>query len=112
MPSELAQVIINALALPEVAAIRDRLNPEFAIFGHYSEGIESEKEIALSGVADAVAFAADGKIEVVVDWKSDVSPTVSQRAKYRAQVTDCIRVCGGSKGMVVYLTLGEVENVA
>ena len=68
-------------------------------------------EIALSGIADALARTADGKIEVIVDWKSDVSPTSSVQEKYRAQVRDYVTASGAERGLIVYMTPGNVEHV-
>ena len=112
VPNELAQVVANTLALPEVSALRDRLRAEFTVFGHHVDAAEPQNETALSGVTDAVALAPDGKIEVVVDWKSDVSPTNALREKYRAQVRDYLDASGAARGLVVYMTLGQVEEIA
>ncbi len=54
----------------------------------------------------------DGRIEVVVDWKSDVSPTNPLRAKYRTQVRDYLDASGATRGFVVYMTLGQVEEIS
>jgi len=32
----------------------------------------NDGEIIVSGIADAVAYHAEGRIEIIVDWKSDV----------------------------------------
>ena len=71
-PAELAATVLRTLALPEIAGIRPRLVPELAV--HASFAVEGEEQV-VSGIADAVALAPDGNIEVVVDWKSDVAPT-------------------------------------
>ena len=111
VPNELAQVAVNTFSLPEVSALRDRLRAEFTVFGHHTDAAEPMNEIALSGVADAVAVAPDGKIEVVVDWKSDVSLKNTLREKYRTQVREYLDASGGTRGLVVYMTLGQVEEV-
>ena len=69
------------------------------------------RDVILSGITDAVALAPDGKIEVVVDWKSDVSPTNALREKYRTQVRDYLDASGATRGLLVYMTLGQVEEV-
>jgi exodeoxyribonuclease-5 len=112
VPNELAQVITNTLALPEVAALRDRLRAEFTVFGHRPDAAEPLAEIALSGITDAVALAPDGRIEVVVDWKSDVSPTNVLRENYRTQVRDYLDASGATRGLVVYMTLGQVDKIS
>jgi exodeoxyribonuclease-5 len=111
VPNELAQVVVNTLALPEVSALRDRLRAEFTVFEHYTDAAEPQNEIALSGVTDAVALAPDGKIEVVVDWKSDVSPTNALRERYRTQVRDYLNASGAPRGLIIYITVGQVEEV-
>lgn len=63
-------------------------------------------------ITDAVALAPDGKIEVVVDWKSDVSPTNTLRENYRTQVRDYLDASGATRGLVVYMTLGQVEKIS
>ena len=55
---------------------------------------------------------ATGKVEVVVDWKSDVNPTNTLREKYRTQVRDYLDASGASRGLVVYMTLGQVEEIS
>ncbi len=102
----------NTLALPEVSALRDRLRAEFTVFGHHADAAEPQTEIALSGITDAVALAPDGRIEVVVDWKSDVSPTNALRENYRTQVRDYLEASGATRGLVVYMTLGQVEQIS
>ena len=112
VPNELAQVVTNTLTLPAVSALRDRLRAEFTVFGHHADAAELQKEIALSGITDAVALAPDGEIEVVVDWKSDVSPTNALREKYRTQVRDYLDASSATRGLVVYMTLGQVEEIS
>ena len=112
VPNELAQVVVNTFALPEVSALRDRLRPEFTVFEHHMDAAEPQNEIALSGVTDAVALAPDGRIEVVVDWKSDVSPANGLREKYRSQVRDYLDASGATRGLVVYITLGQVDEIS
>ena len=110
-PDELASVILRTLALPDIAALRDRLSPEFSVYGHALVPDDPQTEVALSGIADALALSADGKIEVIVDWKSDVSPTNSVREKYRAQVRDYVTASGAERGLIAYMTPGNVEQV-
>lgn len=112
VPNELAQVVVNTFALPEVSALRDRLRAEFTVLGHQADAEEPTNEIALSGVTDAVGLDLDGKIEVVVDWKSDVSPTNALREKYRTQVRDYLHASGATRGLVIYMTLGQVEEIS
>ncbi len=63
-------------------------------------------------IVDALALDPDGKIERVVDWKSDVSPTNAMREKYRVQVRDYLKASGATRGLVVYMTLGLVDQIS
>ena len=44
-------------------------------------------EEAAAGIVDAIAFDADGKPEVVIDWKSDVDPAPETIEHYRPKFT-------------------------
>lgn len=112
VPNELAKVVVNTCAQPEVSALRDQLRAEFPVFGHQVDASAPNIETALSGVADALVLGPDGNIQVVVDWKSDVSPTNSLRAKYRSQVRDYLDASGATRGLLVYMTLGQVEEIS
>ena len=74
--------------------------------------IDGSGAVLAAGIADAVAVAETGRVEVVVDWKSDVDPGAAQRARYRAQVRDYLRATGARTGLIVYLTSGRVDRVA
>lgn len=112
VPSELANSVVKTLALPAISALADRLRPEFAVYGFQTDSSDAQNEVALSGVADAVALGPDGRIEVVVDWKSDISPDAATREKYRSQVRDYLEASGAARGLVVYMTLGQVDEVS
>jgi exodeoxyribonuclease-5 len=111
-PAELAAASLRGLALPEVAALRPRLVPELPVYGHATDPDEPRAAIATAGIADAVALDATGRIDCVIDWKSDQAPTKAQRDDYRRQLQDYLRLTGASEGMLVYVTLGRVERVA
>ena len=40
----------------------------------------------MSGIADAVAYDTEGRIEVIVDWKSDVDIDAERLKSYRGQL--------------------------
>ena len=105
---EAAATILRALSLPEVRAVRARLLPECAVAA--SMEADGTEEVTL-GIADAVAFGADGAPELVVDWKSDVDPAPAIVSHYRAQVRTYLRALGAAKGLIVFLTSGRVERV-
>ena len=99
-PAELAATALRTLHLPAIAALRQALVPELAIWS--SAGSE-----LLAGRADAVAYEGDLPA-VVLDWKSDVSPTAQDRAHHHAQLREYMTAIGASRGAVVYMSLGEI----
>jgi len=107
--AELAGTVLRTLALPDVAVLRPRLVPELPVFG--SEERDGE-EILLSGQADAVAFDETGAIDVVVDWKSDVAPEPSSISHYRQQIGDYRKQTKARRALLVFMTTGQVIDVA
>ena len=107
-PAELAATVLRTLALPEIVDLRPRLVPELAV--HASFAVEGEEQV-VSGIADAVALAPDGNIEVVVDWKSDVAPAAQTVDDYRSQVRAYIRATGAARGLIVLMTSATVLKV-
>ena len=65
-----------------------------------------------TGIADAVASDERGRVEVVIDWKSDVDPAPGQIDVYRGQVRDYIAATGAQLGLVVFLTSNQVERIS
>jgi ATP-dependent exoDNAse (exonuclease V) beta subunit len=107
-PAELAATVLRALALPEIAVLRPRLIPEFAVHASF---VGEDEEQVVSGIADAVACPASGNIEVVVDWKSDVVPAAETVEGYRSQVRAYLQATGASRGLIVLMTPGIVLEV-
>ena len=107
-PAELADCTLRALTLPEIAALKPRLVPEFPVYGSTKTG---DCEEALAGIADAIAFAADGTPEAVVDWKSDVAPTPETIKHYQDQVRAYLEVTGAERGLIVLATTGKILTV-
>ena len=109
-PAELAGCVLRALSLPEVAALslRPSLVPEFTV---YASSVAELHEEAAAGIVDAIAFGADGKPEVVIDWKSDVDPTPETVEHYRAQVHAYLEMTGAERGLVVFMTSGIANLV-
>ena len=91
---------MRALALPEIAALRPYLVPEMAVWA-------AREAYLVAGRADALAIR-EGRIEVAIDWKSDVNPTPNIRAAYGGQLRDYLEATGARRGAIVFLTLGEV----
>ena len=107
-PDELAGCVLRTLSLPEVAALRPGLMPEFPAYG----SIETDtQEDATAGIADAIAFASDGTPQVVIDWKSDVDLAAETLEHYRAQVRAYLEMTGAESGLIVALTSGTVISV-
>ena len=107
-PVELAGCVLRALALPEVAALRPGLVPEFPVYA--STEADSHEEAA-AGIVDAIVFDADGAPQVVIDWKSDVDPSPETLAHYRAQVRAYLDATGANCGLVVYMTPGILQVI-
>ena len=105
---ELAETVLRALALPEVVVLRPRLVPEVAI--HASAG--SDRNLALiAGVADAVVLDESGRIELVLDWKSDVRPTPGTVDSYCRQMHDYLRATGARTALLVFLSAPTVHRI-
>jgi hypothetical protein len=108
VPAELAACVLRALALPEIVALRPGLRPEFPVYASTST---EEQEEATTGIADAIAFGADGAPEVIVDWKSDVAPAPETLEHYRAQVLSYLDMTRAERGIIVLATSGTVIPV-
>ena len=108
-PVELAGCVLRALSLPEVAALRPGLVPEFPV---YASTATDTHEEAMAGIVDAIAFDADGKPDVVIDWKSDVNPAPETLEHYRAQVRAYLDMTGAERGLIVAVTTGAVHSVS
>ena len=65
-------------------------------------------EILISGIADAVAADASGRIEVVIDWKSDVVMNGDKLDAYRGQLDGYRKNTGAVRALLVLMTTGKV----
>lgn len=106
--TEMAATIERTLQLPAIAELRPRLLPEFRV---YAGTIEHRVASLTAGIADAVAVDETGRIDVVVDWKSDVKPGNEQVELYRGQILDYVRATGAPRGLLVFVSSGRVEEV-
>jgi ATP-dependent exoDNAse (exonuclease V) beta subunit len=104
-PQELARTIVRTLSIPEIAGLRPRLLPEHTIYGSQTN---DDGEIIVSGIADAVAYDAEGRIEIIVDWKSDVEIDAERLNSYRGQLDAYRRQTGARHSLLVLMTLGTV----
>ena len=107
-PAELAGCAVRALSLPQVAAVRPGLVPEFPVYGSTATDIHEE---ASAGIVDAIAFDTDGNPDVVIDWKSDVDPSLETLKHYRAQVRAYLDMTGADLGLIVAVTTGAIMEV-
>lgn len=98
----------RTLRLPEIAEVRDRLIPELPVAAR--EIVDGE-EIAITGIIDALCFDENGRPELVIDWKSDVAPKAEAVQHYRAQVKQYLSATSCPKGMIVFVTTGELLTV-
>jgi hypothetical protein len=99
-PAEMAETASRALALPEIAALKPYLVPELAVWA-------ARDAYFVAGRADALAIVGN-KIDVAIDWKSDVNPTASTRTAYAGQLRDYLETTGAARGALVFMSLGEV----
>jgi ATP-dependent exoDNAse (exonuclease V) beta subunit len=105
---ELAATVLRALAIREIAACRSRLVPELTVF---STQADDDRLTYVGGVADAVAYLPLGIIELVIDWKTDVSPSAQQIELYREQMRDYLAATGAPEGLLVFVTTGQLVRV-
>ena len=110
-PEALAELVRRALGLSAVAALRPRLLPEVPIYARLRTDGSDGTQALISGVADALALDEDGAIEAVVDWKSDIAPDQRARRHYREQVRTYLDASGAKRGLIVYVSLAEVDEI-
>lgn len=103
-PVEMATTALRTLALPELAPVISRLVPEMPLWA-------ASPPRFLAGRADAVVVEAD-RVELVVDWKSDVNPDAAAQGAHAAQLRDYLEVTGAERGAVVYMSSGHVSWIA
>ncbi|MDW9414215.1 AAA family ATPase [Sinorhizobium meliloti] len=108
-PIEIGGCINRTLTLPEIAALRPTLQPEFPV---YASVLAEGEESATVGIVDAIALGLDGSPQVVVDWKSDVDPAPETIEHYRAQVRSYLDMTGAARGLIVLVTSGELIPVS
>jgi ATP-dependent exoDNAse (exonuclease V) beta subunit len=107
-PHELADTVLRTISIPEIATLRPRLLPEHTVFG---SRIDGANETLVSGIADAVARNTEGKIDVVIDWKSDIEMNAAKLATYRRQLGEYRLQTGAERALLVMMTTGTILNV-
>ena len=106
---EIAASCLRALSLPEIRELRShQLSPEISI---YASEMHEKNEQITRGFADAIAYDAGGKPNTVVDWKSDISPSVELIDKYKSQVRAYLTATGAQIGLLVFVTSGKVVEL-
>jgi exodeoxyribonuclease-5 len=100
-PDELARTVARTLSIPEIAGLRSRLIPEYTING---SRMDADREIIVSGIADAIAYDNEGRIETVVDWKSDVAIDAERLNSYHGQLDVYRRQTGARNALLVLMT--------
>ena len=74
----MAETVLRTISIPLVTEYFKRLVPEFSCWGGQEE---SGTFAGFAGITDAVALSVKGEAEVVIDWKSDVAPSVHYPAE-------------------------------
>jgi hypothetical protein len=108
-PTELAETVAKTMRLPEIAPLRARLVPEYTIYGWQRD---TKGEVLVSGIADAVGADSAGKIDVIVDWKSDVVMNADKLNVYRAQLDAYRKNAQAARALLVLMAAGKVIELA
>ncbi len=108
-PEELASGVARTLALPDIAALRPEILPEFNL---YAVRRDDREKTATAAIADALTLTRDGRPHIVIDWKSDVAPEPDAIEHYRSQVRAYLDMTGAERGMIVLLTSGTILHVS
>ena len=104
----MAALVVRTLNRPEIASLRPRLLPECWVYGSKENG---RKTSITAGIADAVALDGEGRIDVVVDWKSDTVVRENQVSMYRGQVREYLKATGAKTGLIVFLNSDRIVTV-
>ncbi len=107
--AEMAATVKRTLQLPAIVEMRPRLLPEFPV---YAGAVENAAVCLTAGIVDAAAVDETGRIDAVIDWKSDVAPARELVEQYRNQLRDYLRATAAQRGLLVFLTSGRIEEVA
>jgi hypothetical protein len=93
----------SSLALTDIAGfqiLRPHFVPELAIWSDAGDTL-------VAGRADAVSVT-DGRIDVVIDWKSDIDLSPSVRADYRRQLQEYMSAVQADLGALMFMSWDEV----
>src|ERR1700743_2849660 len=81
---EMARTVKRTLDLAEIGAMRAELVAEWPIYTILPGHVDAKP---VAGRLDA-AVIKNGKIDVVLDWKSDINPSVEDTARHAGQLGD------------------------
>jgi exodeoxyribonuclease-5 len=107
---EITSTILRTLHLPVVSQYRQELQSEFGVF--QLSLADRNDMVGRAGIVDAIAYNLEGAPELVFDWKSDVAPTADTRQQHAAQVREYLGCTKAARGLVVYMTTGEVHTIS
>ena len=62
----------------------------------------------VSGIADALAWGENGKVEAIIDWKSDVEVLPDRVAQYLDQLRTYRDETGADRALLVFMTPSQV----
>jgi CRISPR-associated exonuclease Cas4 len=106
-PNEIAATALRTLNLPDIAALRPHLVPEWPVYAT----LANQPELTfIAARIDAVAFEEEQAL-VVLDWKSDVSRAEQETHIHIAQIKEYMKAIGAPRGALVYMTSGLVHWV-
>jgi hypothetical protein len=77
----------------------------------FSAQADDDRTTYVGGVADALAYLPLGIIDLVIDWKTDISPSVQQIDLYREQMRDYLVATHAPEGLLVFVTTGQLVRV-
>jgi len=100
-PLECAETALRARRDPQLDLIWPTLQAEVPVFATDQDGV------LVAGRADALSIV-NGRIEAVLDWKSDLDPSPAERAAYASQIKSYLEVTGASRGALAYVSRGEI----
>lgn len=109
-PAEMAGCVRRTLEIEPIKHLMGALMPEVVIC-RSAEGGRDENVVY--GFADAISYE-DGygsRVDAIVDWKSDVRPNIHTIQNYREQVRDYMKTVNAKRGLIVFMTSGEVVEV-
>ncbi len=103
--AEMANTVRRTLELPEIAEMRPNLITEWPVYALLARNAQATP---LAGRLDA-ATIVNGKIEVVLDWKSDIDPSEREMSRHAGQLAAYLAATGARRGALVYMTTGKIR---